>query len=334
MRDPTGETLHRQPRGALPPTVHARQRDSFGPAHQYACAQHTWAAGPDCPPSGRAFGGRRQAPIPRHHSQRLSPHTNTARARDTRALAAHPRDRQPGRASAHYRTVLAPMRGLAARPTSRRPGEGKRLTPDAPRSNWGTRPPREHVQDSQRSLGSNAGHQPSEEYDAEPTSGSPSRTPPHPQHMHQNEPPQAQESHRRSAHHPLPSSQAQQHRNDGADGPNQNAPPISDPGRGTRGHQCAGTPRQQRGPPPRRTGTRTLTWRWFERPRRAARLQGPHRWRATCKPKHPRSQQVSDRPRLPAPREGRPGEGQRLTPDAPDNGERPDLRRVSYHPRK
>ena len=149
------------------------------------------------------------------------------------------------------------MRGLAVRPTSRRPGEGERLTPDAPHSNWGTRCPQAHVLDTERSPGSNAGDQLAEEYDAEPTSGSPTRTPPHQEHMQQNRPPQAQKSHRRSAPHPLPSSQAQQHSNDGANSPTQNAPPISDAGRGTRGHQGAETPRQRRPPPPPTENTDT-----------------------------------------------------------------------------
>ena len=39
-------------------------------------------------------------------------------------------------------------------------------------------------------------------------------------------------------------------------------------------------------------------------------------------------------PRLPAPEDGRPGEGQRLTPDAPHNGGRPTPPgRASHHPR-
>ena len=39
-------------------------------------------------------------------------------------------------------------------------------------------------------------------------------------------------------------------------------------------------------------------------------------------------------PRLPAPEDGRPGEGQRLTPDAPHNGGRqPPLGTASHHPR-
>ena len=149
----------------------------------------------------------------------LSPHTQSAHAWDTRALAAHSRDRQPGRGSTQHRTPLATVRGLAARPTSGRPGEGERLTPDAPRSRGGTRPSRAHTSPSgrpahvpgtRRSPGSNARHQPAEKYYAEPTSGSPTGTPPHPQHMQQNGPLQAQESHRRSAPHPLLSGTATQ----------------------------------------------------------------------------------------------------------------------------
>ena len=138
----------------------------------------------------------------------LSPHAHTAHARDARALAPHSGDKGPGRGSAQHRTPLATVTGLAARPASGRPGEGERLRPDAPRSRGSTRPPRadhlpsgrpSHVRGTQRSPGSNARHQPAEEQDAEPTSSSPTRTPPHPQHMQQNGPLQAQESHRKSA---------------------------------------------------------------------------------------------------------------------------------------
>ena len=53
---------------------------------------------------------------------------------------------------------------------------------------------------------------------------------------------------------------------------------------------------------------------------------------------HARTDRVRDtrvaEPGLPAPEDGRPGEGQRLTPDAPHNGGRPaPSKRVPHHPR-
>ena len=99
---------------------------------------------------------------------------------------------------------------------------------------------------------------PAKVYDAEPMSGSPSGTPPLPQHMPPNGPLQAHESHRRSV--PRPCSQAGRHSNGGAHGSTQNAPPISGTGIGTRGHQGAGTSKPRWEPPVRRTRTWTPTW--------------------------------------------------------------------------
>ena len=115
------------------------------PSHRPLSAQELW--------------GRCRAPTP------------TPPTPGTHGLAAHSRDRRPGRGSVQHRTPLATVRGLAACSTSGRPREGERLTPDAPRSRRGTRPPRAHrsspgrcahVRDTQRSPGSNAPHQPAE----------------------------------------------------------------------------------------------------------------------------------------------------------------------------
>ena len=55
---------------------------------------------------------------------------------------------------------------------------------------------------------------------------------------------------------------------------------------------------------------------------------GPH-----ARTDHTRDTRVAE-PRLPAPEDGRPGEGQRLTPDAPHNGGRPPpLGTAPHHPR-
>ena len=53
---------------------------------------------------------------------------------------------------------------------------------------------------------------------------------------------------------------------------------------------------------------------------------------------HARTDRTQDtrvaEPRLPAPEDGRPGEGQRLTPHAPQNGGRPPLPETApHHPR-
>ena len=111
------------------------------------------------------------------------------------------------------------QQGLAARPTRGRPAEGERLTPDASHNGESSGSRRAHllpsgrpahVQGTPRGPGSNARHQPAKVYDAGPTSGSPTRTPPHPQHVPQNGPLQAQDSHRRSVSHPLLSGKATQ----------------------------------------------------------------------------------------------------------------------------
>ena len=55
---------------------------------------------------------------------------------------------------------------------------------------------------------------------------------------------------------------------------------------------------------------------------------GPH-----ARTDHTRDTRVAE-PRLPAPEDGRPGEGQRLTPDAPhSSGRPPPLGMAPHHPR-
>ena len=114
------------------------------------------------------------------------------------------------------------IRGLAARPTSGRPVEGGRLPP-----------PR-------------ASERPAEP--AEPTFKLP-----HP-HAHGhgtcNKTGRYRHGTSTGGPHPIPCSQAQQLNNGGTNGPTQNAPPISNAGRGARRYHGAGTLRRRRPPPP------------------------------------------------------------------------------------
>ena len=122
--------------------------------------------------------------------RRLTPHApcDDARLRGEtlrRGALPDPRNEQPGRGSAQRRTPIAPMGGLAARPTSERPGEGECQTPNAPGSRGGARPPRaceRPAEAGETALGTGPRWS---TIAAEPTSGSPTRTPPRPRHAQQ-----------------------------------------------------------------------------------------------------------------------------------------------------
>ena len=290
---PPGDGPPPVPRHAAP-TGHAGQGDSAGPPHSHTHAHSTWVADPDSPPGGRAVGGggapdlrrpsqRRKAPPPgkpfrQPHSEQprparahavgpvLGPHARYDRTRDTRV--AEPQ--------------LPPLGDV-------RPGEGQRLTPDAPHSGGRPAPP------------GTALHQP-----------------------RGTQPPQGMQAKGESAGPPHPHTRA--HSTWVAD-------PDSPPG--GRAVGGGGAPdlrrpsQRQKAPPPGAPFRHPHSEQ--RRPARAHALGlvlGPH-----ARTDRTRDTRVAE-PRLPAPEDGRPGEGQYLTPDAPHNGGRPPLPGTApHHPR-
>ena len=101
---------------------------------------------------------------------------------------------------------------------------------------------------------------------------------------------------------------------------------VADPNSPPRGRAVGGggapdhrRPSQRRTAPPPGTPFRHPhgAQRWPARARAMGPMLGPH-----ARTDHTRDTRVAE-PRLPAPEDGRPGEGRRLTPDAPHNGGRP-----------
>ena len=72
-RPPPRGTAPHKPPRHAVPTGHAGQGDSVGPPHPHTRAQNTWVADPNSPPSGRAVGGG-GAPDLRRPSQRWKTH--------------------------------------------------------------------------------------------------------------------------------------------------------------------------------------------------------------------------------------------------------------------
>ena len=357
---PPGDGPPRPPRHAAP-TGHAGQGDSVEPPHPHTRAHSTWVADPNSPPSGRAVRGgtapdlRRpsqwwKAPPPgtpfRHpHSEQrrparahavgpvLGPQTRTDRTRDTR--------------------VAEPW--LPA-PEDGRPGEGQRLTPDAPHSG-GRPPPR--------------GRPPTTPAAPSPHRACRRRGQcwaPTPTHSTWVADPNSPPSGRAVGGGTAPDLRRPSH-NGGKNPPGNALPPP--PQRATparKGARCgarAWSPRPHR-PHPGQTGRGTPAARprgraagggtapdnrrpsqWWKVPppgtpfrhphseqRRPARAHavglvlGPH-----ARTNRTRDTRVAE-PWLPAPEDGRPGEGQRLTPDAPHNGGRPPPSGTApHHPR-
>ena len=339
---------HAAPRG------HSGQGDSAGPPHPHTRPHSTWVADPNSPPSGRAVGGgtapdlRRlsqwwKAPPPgtpfRHpHSEQrwparahavglmLGPHARTDRTRDTR--------------------VAEPW--LPA-PEDGRPGEGQRLTPGAPHKGGrppppgtaphhprGTQPPR-GMQAKGTVLGPHT-------HTCAPTARG-WRTPTARPVGGQSGEGQCLTS---DAPHTMVKGVPP---GDALPPPPQRATPAR---KGARYGAGAGSPRPHR-PHPGQTGCGTPTARstgraagggtardtrrpsqWWKAPPPGTPLRHPHseqRWPARAHAvgpvlgHHARTDRTRDtrvaEPWLPAPEDGRPGEGQRLTPDAPHNGGRP-----------
>ena len=281
------------PRHAAP-TAHASQGDSAGPQHPHPRAHSTWVADPDIPPGGQAVGGggapdlrrasqRQQAPPPGDAlpppPQRATPACKGARCG---AVAGSPCRDQPHPGHTGRGTPAARPRGRAA-------GGGT-----AP----GTRSP-------------------SQQWQAIPPADGP---PPPPRHAV----PTGHASQRDSARPPHPHTHA--HSSWMAD-------PDSPPGGRAVGGGGAPDLRQ---PSQRRKAPSPGTP--FSQPHSAQRrptrahavgpVLGPH-----AHTDRPLDTRVAE-PRPPAAEDGQPGEGQRLTPDAPHNSGRPPPRRTApHHPR-
>ena len=265
------------------PTGHAGQGDSVGPPHPPTRAHSTWVADPNSPPVGGQSMER----------QRL-----TSDAPHTMVEGTPPGDALPPPPQRATRACKGARCGAGAgspRPHRRHPGHTGRGTP-ATRSRGraaggGTAP------DTRR---------PSQRWQASPPGDSP---PPPPRHA-------APTGHAGQGDSVGPS-----HPHTGAHSmwvTDPNSPPSRRAVRGGTAPYLRRPSQWWKAPPP---GTP------FRHPhseqRRPARAHavgpvlGPHA--RTDRTQDTRGAQ----PRLPAPEDGRPGEGQRLTPDAPHNGGRP-----------
>ena len=346
------------------PTGHAGQGDSVGPPHPHTRAHSTWVADPNSPPSGRAVG-RGTAPDLRRHSQwwKAPPpgtpfrHPNREQRRPARAHAVGPVLGPHARTDRTRDTWVAEP-WLPA-PEDGRPGEGQRLTPDAPH-NGGRKPPRGRP--SASPTASNASPQ-GRSCGASAESPRPHR--PHPRHMRRRAL-AARSRGRAAGGGTAPDTRRPSQRwqatppGDSPPPPPRHAAPTGHAGQGdsvwpphphTRAHSTwVADPNS---PPSGRTvgrGTAPALRRpsqWWKAPppgtpfrhrhsdqRRPARAHavgpvlGPN-----TRTDRTRDTRVAE-PWLPAPEDGRPGEGQCLTPDAPHNGARPaPPGTVPHHPR-
>ena len=276
------------------PTGHAGRGDSVGPPHPHTRAHSTWVADPNSPPSGRAVGGGTAPDLRRPSRWWKAPPPGTP--------FRHPHSEQRRPARAH---AVGPVLGAHAR-TDRtrdtRVAEPWLPAPEDGRPGEGQRltPSAPH----------NGGRPP-------PPGDGP---PPPPRHAA----PTGHAGRGDSVGPPHPHTRA--HSTWVAD---PNSPPS---GRAVRGGTAPDLRRPSRwwkAPPP---GTP------FRHPhseqRRPARAHavgpvlGPH-----ARTDRTRDTRVAE-PWLPAPEDGRPGEGQRLTPSAPHNGGRPPPPGTApHHPR-
>ena len=260
-----------------------RPRDSVGPPHPHTRAHSTWVADPNSPPSGRAVGGG-TAPDLRRPSQWWK-----APPPGTPFRHPHSEQRRPARAHA-----VGPVLGPHARRRPH-PGHTGRRTPAA--RSRGQAAGRGTAPDTRR---------PSQQWQAFPPWGGPTPPPRHAAptgHAGQEDsvgpPHQHTRAHSMWLAHP-------------------NSPPS---GRAVRGGTAPHLRRPSqwwKAPPP---GTPFRHPHSEQRRPVRAHAVGP----VLCP--HTNTDRTRDtrvaEPWLPAPEDGRPGEGQRLTPDAPHNGGRP-----------
>ena len=279
---PPGDGPPPPPRHASP-TGHAGQGDSVGPPHPHPRAYSTWVAAPKSPPSGRAVGGG-TAPDLRRPSQWWKAPPPGMPFRHL-----HSEQRRPARAHA-----VGPVRGPHARTDRTR--DTRVAEP------WLPAPEDGQPGEGQR-LTPDAPH-------------NGGRTPPPPRDGPQPPP-----------RHAAPTGHAGHGDSDGPPHPHTRAHStwLADPNSPPSGRAVGGgtapdlrRPSQWWKAPPPGMPFRHL----HSEQRRPARahavgpVRGPH-----ARTDRTRDTRVAE-PWLPAPEDGRPVEGQRLTPDAPHNGGR------------
>ena len=348
---PPGDGPPPHPRHAGP-TGHASGEDSAGPPHPHTRAHSTWVADPNSPPRGRAVGGggapdlkrpsqRRKAPSPGYAlpppPQRTMPVRKGARsgagAWSPGQHRPHPENTRRGTPAAHPRGRAA---GGGTAPDTRRPSRRWQATPpgDGP-----PRPPRHAAPQGMQAKGTVPGPR-NPHTRAHSTWAADPDSPPRGRAVGGGRAPDPRRpSRRRKAPSPgyaLPP-------------PPQRATPARKgarcgagagslrPHRPHPGHTGRGTPAAR--PRGRAAGggtapdTRRLSQRWQAtlpgdgpppHPRHAAPT-GHASQGDSAGPPHPHTRAHSmwvAEPWLPAPEDGRPGEGEHLTSDAPHNGER------------
>ena len=276
------------------PTGHAGQGDSVRPPHPHTRAHSTWVADPNSPPSGRAVGGG-GAPDLRRPSQRWK-----APPPGTPFRHPHSEQRPPARAHA-VGSVLGPH-ARTDRTRDTRLAEPWLPAPEDGRPGEGQR------------LTSDAPHN-----IARP---SPPGTAPH--HPRGTQPPQGMQAKGTvlgpHTHTPAPTACGWR---------TPTARPVG--GQSGEGERLTSEAPHNGGrhPPPGMPFRHPHSEQ--PRPARAhavGAVLGPH-----ARTHRTRDTRVAE-PRLPAPEDGRPREGQRLTPDAPRNGGRPPPPGTApHHPR-
>ena len=276
------------------PTGHAGQGDSVGPQHPHTRAHSTWVADPNSPPSGRAFGGG-TAPDLRRPSQWWK-----APPPGTLFRQPHSEQRRPARAHA-----VGPVLGTHARTDCTRDTRVAEPRPPAPedgRPGEGQRLTPDASHNGGRPSPPGTAPPPPERH-ADPTEHASQGDSGGPPHQH-----------------------TRAHSTWVAD---PNSPPS---GRAVGGGTAPDLRRPSqwwKAPPP---GTPFRHPRSEQRrPARAhavGPVLGPH-----ARTDRTRDTRVAE-PRLPAAEDGWPREGQRLTPDAPNNGGRPPPPGTApHHPR-
>ena len=349
---PPGDTLLPAPQRAMPARKGARCGAGDGSPRPHQPHPGDRVAEPwlPAPEDGRPGEGQRLTPDAPHKGGRPPP-PGTA--------PLHPRGTQPPRGMQAKGTVLGPQtqtpaptargwRTPTARPVGGQSGEGQRLTSDNPH-NGGRHPPRGRP--SAGPTASNAGTQGCTLWGPD---GSPRPHRPHPGHTGRGT--LAARSRGRAAgggtapdtRRPSQGWQATPPGN-GLPPPPQHAAPTGHAGQGdsvgpphpdTRAHSTwVADPNSP--PSGRAVGGGTAPdlrhpSQWWKTPPQGTPFRHPHSEqrrparahavRPVLGP-HARTDRTWDtrvaEPRLPAPEDGRPGEGQRLTPDAPANGGRP-----------
>ena len=264
------------------PTGHAGQGDSVGPPHPHTRAHGTWVADPNSLPSGRAVGGETAPDLRRPSQWWKAPPPGTP--------FRHPHSEQRWPARAH---AVGPALGPHARTERTRNTRVAEPWPPAPEDG---RPGEEQrlTPDAPHNVG------------RPPPPGTPPPPPPR---------------------HAAPTGHASQGNSVGPAHPHTRAHStwVADPNSPPSGLAVGGgtapdlrRPSQWwKAPPPGTPFRHPISEQC--RPARAhavGPVLGPH-----ARTDRTRDTRVAE-PRLPAPEDGRPGEGQRLTPDAPHNGGR------------